>query len=148
MMARLTTTALMTVSLFIGACGQSHRDFVSDREPDLVPPDADVDGGCPRQCSLDFRSIVSSCDGAIIQECPPELACGANGCAPPCDAVASLQSSLGCEFYSQPPQTTVGAGSCYAAYVINAWHEPITLDIALGDETLDLSNAVFRFKPG
>ncbi|AKU95333.1 hypothetical protein AKJ09_01997 [Labilithrix luteola] len=145
--AAFVSSALVVSAL--GACARSPSDGLPpDQGFDFTSDAAPEDAGCPLRCSLDLGSVVRSCDGTLVEQCPPELACGTTGCVAPCEAMANAQSSLGCEFYAQPPQTTIGAGSCYAAYVINAWHEPITLDLALGDRTLDLSNSVFRFKTG
>ena len=142
--------ALALAALLAGvflACAHSNADEI------FAPPAFDPEAGaeaapsCPQTCSLDLTSIVR-CDGSVVQTCPPEQACGTAGCVPPCDAVANAQSSLGCEFYAQPPATTNAAGSCYAAYIVNAWTTPLTLSISLGAENLDISKAVYRFTPG
>lgn len=135
----------------LASCGGSSRgDFPQETGPvfgeDASVPDADR--SCARQCSLDFRSVLSACDGSLVETCPPDLACGGASCVSPCEAMAAAQSSVGCEFYTQPPGTTNAAGSCYAAYVVNSWTSPISVDVSLGGERLDLSNAVYRFKPG
>lgn len=155
-MTRLSAMAVMSVlslalgAAVLGACARSQSDAIVTEKGPVFANDAaeEPTSDCPLRCSLDLTSVVRSCDGKVVEQCPSDLACGATGCEAPCDAMASAQSSLGCEFFTQPPQTTIGAGSCYAAYVINAWHEPITIDVALGDKHLDLSNSVFRFKAG
>lgn len=109
------------------------------------PPDA----GCPLQCSADLRSVVRSCDGDVVEVCPPALACGEGGCIDPCTAAAQAQGSVGCEFFMLPPPTNRQfARSCYAAYVVNAQPTAADLRIELGGQVLDLSGAVFTFAPG
>ena len=142
----LAGAALMAV---LAACAHSHDDDVLPYVPSSFDNDAAAeDAGCALQCSLDFTQVIRSCDGTVVETCPPEQACGATGCISPCEAVANAQSSLGCDYLAQPPGTTVAAGSCYAAYVVNAWHTAMTLGVSLGDEALDISKAVYRFKPG
>lgn len=146
----MTTRALAIAAACGGliiACAKSESDAIY--APPVFDPDAGAEAAaeCPQTCSLDLTSIVR-CDGSVVQTCPPEQACGAAGCTSPCDAVANAQSSLGCEFYTQPPATTNAAGSCYAAYIVNAWTTPLSLSITLGADKLDISKAIYRFSPG
>jgi hypothetical protein len=127
------------------------------------PPSLVSDGGdegpvprgdaCALQCSIDFRSVVRTCDGTVVETCPDNLACANAACVDPCQAAAINESSLGCEFFMQPPSKdnysdAYEAGSCYAAYVVNTSTSPATLALDLQGMALDLSGAVFQFMPG
>jgi len=104
---------------------------------------------CKLQCSLDGRSVIETCSGAVVETCPPELACGAASCVEPCAAAALDRSSNGCEFYFQAPRIKkTWPQGCYAAFVVNTSVQPAKLDLELEGKALDLSNAVFRTNPG
>ncbi|MDF2695586.1 MAG: hypothetical protein K0S65_3969 [Labilithrix sp.] len=136
--------------LIASACATSAADRVGKR-PAEFDPDAGAlpDAACLHQCSLDFRSIVRSCDGTVVETCPADLACAEGACVDPCRATATAKSSLGCEFYLQPPPTGSAYGqSCYAAYVTNAWTTPITFALEHEGKSLDLTDSVFRFTGG
>jgi hypothetical protein len=91
--------------------------------------DGGVDAAaCLRQCSLDGRSVVDACTGAVLEACPANLACGAAVCQEPCAAATADRSSNGCEFYMQPPEFAALAGrGCYAAFVVNGSTQPAEL---------------------
>ncbi|MDF2692537.1 MAG: hypothetical protein K0S65_920, partial [Labilithrix sp.] len=104
---------------------------------------------CPLVCSLDLRSVTRSCSGEVTQTCSPENGCAEGHCVPACDAVAAAKSSLGCEFYMQPPPTAMyWARSCYAAYVVNPWTLAAPLAFEHEGHPLDLTDSVFQFVPG
>ena len=136
-------------AIFAGACG--------DREGFGVPiegkfePDASIEAGgeCLLQCSLDGRSVVSTCTGETVETCPPDLACGAGACLEPCDAAAADRRSNGCEFYFQPPLfTKYYSQSCYAAYIVNTSTVPVDLSLELEGKPLDISKSLFRTESG
>ena len=134
-------------SAMVGACAKG-GDGV--RQAALLPFQR---GGPPEscllQCSVDFRSVVRSCDGEVVEPCPDQLACGDGACVEPCRATALAKSSLGCEFYLQPPSVRRAAsGSCYAAYLVNSSSTPVDVTIHRGDQAIDVSDAIYRTTSG
>jgi hypothetical protein len=134
----------------LGACGEDRGKFNASSSGLVGTPDAgDSDGGCLFQCSLDGRSVLSSCTGEVVETCAAELACGAGKCQEPCAAAGAEQSSNGCEFYFQSPVTYGDApDNCYAVFVVNTSTQPAELVLERENKTLDVSNAVFRTNPG
>jgi IgGFc binding protein len=137
------------VATCTGACGDDRDKF---RDPTGVfdTPDASPDApDCRFQCSLDGRSIIENCSGRVIETCAEGLACGAAKCQEPCAAAAADRSSNGCDFYFQEPLFTKKLPpSCYAAYVVNTSQQDVEVELERGEETLDLSRAMFRTEPG
>lgn len=141
--------ALLGVAV-IAACGSGRPAFENEAAtfPDAGATEPATDP-CPLVCSLDLRSVTRSCTGEVIQTCSPENGCAEARCVPACDAVAAAKSSLGCEFYMQPPPTAMYWGrSCYAAYVVNPWTVPAPLAFEHDGQPLDLTDSVFQFAPG
>ena len=143
-------SAAATLVGILMACGTNDRGF---SEP---PPDGfDTDAGAPTTppacaltCSVDLRSVVS-CDGAVVETCGAGLGCSPAGCVDACTATAEARSSLGCDFYMQPPPThPVVSRGCYAAYLVNAWDKPATLGVEYRGKPADATGAVFTFAPG
>jgi hypothetical protein len=128
-----------------GACGQ--RPGFDEPRQRFDSTDA---GDCQLQCSLDGRSVVQSCDGAIVETCRTDLACGAGVCQEPCAAATAERSSNGCAFFLQPPRfkKTFFNQACYAAYVVNTSSLPVELSVDLKGSALDLSKATYRAEPG
>jgi len=141
----------LCVAAMTGACGDDRDGLYAPT--DRFDSDASVEEDaavfdCLRQCSLDGRSVVDTCTGQILEQCPPELACGAGVCQKPCDAAAADRSSNGCEFYLQPPFVRESVHSCYAAYVVNTSTLPVELSLELAGKKLDISKATFTTQPG
>ena len=129
----------------MAACGDDRGGFIqNDRvfetQPEAGAPDAET---CLLQCSLDHRSILDSCTGAVVETCADELACGAAKCQEPCAAAAADRSSNGCDFYFTSPEH-YASFSCFATFVVNASNKPATVSLELRGEELDLSGALFR----
>ena len=152
--SRLRATSLVCgvaacVFANIGGCSDREGGFGSNTDgfdQDAAIPDA---GQCLLRCSLDGRSVVDTCTGAVVETCKPELACGAGVCQEPCAAAAADRSSNGCDFYFQAPLFAKRYGrSCYAAFVVNTSAVPVELALELEGKPLDLSKAVFRTNPG
>lgn len=132
-----------------GACGNDRGSFQTppqDFKTTEDPPDA---GTCGLQCSIDGRKVIDSCTGAVVEECPTELACGGASCQEPCEAAAADKRSTGCDFYFQsPPSGPKYADSCYAAFVVNTSTLPVELTLERSGEKLDISGAVYRTELG
>ncbi|MBX3211236.1 MAG: IgGFc-binding protein [Labilithrix sp.] len=138
----MTCLALLAVA---GACASDRDAFV--KEPELVAPEPEADAGdCPLQCSLDGRSVIESCNGAVVERCADTLACGAARCQAPCAAAAADPSSNGCEFYVQ--NFAYNDDGCLAAFIVNTSAQPVTIALEEGGEELGLSKAVWRTNPG
>ena len=157
MMGTSKARAAFTLGIAGLALSAASASACGDRESFKVPvdgpftPDASVDTGvdCLLQCSLDGRAVVRACTGEIVQECPPELACGAGACREPCEAAAADRRSNGCEFYFQPPLFTKYFGqSCYAAFVVNTSTVPVDVSLELEGRSLDISKSLFRTEKG
>ncbi|OJY16211.1 MAG: hypothetical protein BGO98_40200 [Myxococcales bacterium 68-20] len=135
----------------MGACADDRPAF-GNRKTEFNPGnDAAVveTPDCQLQCSVDGRSVIETCTGAIVQECAAELACGAGTCMTPCAAAEADRSSNGCEFYFQSPQMARSTpASCYAAYIVNTSLQPVDLSVELEGKSLDVSKALFRTAPG
>jgi len=129
------------------ACAKERTTF--EPEP-AFSTDAGGDAPeCSFQCSIDGRSIVSTCTGEVVETCAPDKACGAAKCQEPCAAAAAGERSDGCEFFFQAPRyDKVFIQSCLAVYVVNTSNEPVDLALELEGVPLDLSKAVFRTTPG
>ncbi|MBN9163080.1 MAG: IgGFc-binding protein [Myxococcales bacterium] len=140
--------ACLAVVAVAGACASDRDAFV--KEPELIPPtpstpEADA-GDCRLQCSLDGRSVIQSCTGAVVEKCADTLACGAAQCQEPCAAAAADSSSNGCEFYVQ--NFAYNEDGCLAAFIVNTSAQPVTIGLDKSGEALDLSKAVWRTNPG
>ena len=134
-------------TLLLAACGQRRPEFDDDQSS--FPDSSTESRQCLRQCSLDGRSVLDTCTGAIVQTCPPELACGAGTCQEPCAAAAADRSSTGCEFYFQPPLFTKKLGrSCYATFVVNTSLLPVDVSLEYQGKPLDVSKSLYRTNPG
>jgi hypothetical protein len=131
----------------VAACGDHDKGF--DDTAGHFDQDASRDSAtCFSQCSLDGRSIVSSCTGETLETCPPELACGEGVCKEPCAAAAANRSSNGCEFYFQPLYASGHGHDCYAAFVVNSSNSPVNLALDLKGAPLDISKSVYRTNAG
>jgi len=134
----------VAVIAVLGACAGDRDEFA--KAPDFVSlPEPDA-GECSLQCSLDGRSVVQSCTGAVVETCPDTKACGAAMCQEPCAAAAADSRSDGCEFYVQ--NFAMNDDGCLAAFIVNASAQPVEIALDNGGEALDLSKAIRRTNPG
>jgi hypothetical protein len=84
-------------------------------------------GGCETHCSSDLHSVVD-CNDKVITTCPADQGCGESGCVPACESAKQNKSTIGCDYYSVPPDTiSEGEGACFAAYITNTWGAPISI---------------------
>jgi hypothetical protein len=94
------------------------------------------------QCSSDLHSVID-CNGNVLQQCPPDQGCSANGCVPACEAADQNQSTTGCDYWAMAP---VSFGyPCFAAYVANTWGYPI--DITVEHNGVELPVSSFAYVP-
>jgi len=133
----------------VGACADERDAFdPQDRTFDLDASSADAPS-CLVECSLDGRSIIDTCTGAVVETCRPELACGGAKCQEPCAAAAADRSSNGCEFYFQMPRMTKKyPHSCEAAFIVNTSTQPVTLSLVRDGRPIDISSSLFRAEVG
>ncbi len=133
-------------ALAVGACGNERGAF--ETQPTVFEPALEDDAGaCPYQCSLDGRAVVRSCTGEVVEQCRPELACGAARCQEPCAAAAADESSNGCEFYFQQP-AQIRRPACLATFVVNTSNKAVELALELESAQVDISKSLFRTAPG
>lgn len=119
----------------------------------FVDPDAgDVDvsspvGECPgNHCSRDLKQVLMGCEGQeqVIKQCAENEACGNGVCLPACEATKLSQGSLGCDFWTIPPEDYAwNMGQCFAAMIANTWNLPINISAELGTEAIDISQSVY-----
>ena len=134
------------------ACVDDRDGFVSEGPRDFggdAGSDAPAASLCPFQCSLDGRSIVRACTGEVVEQCPPELACGEARCQAPCAAAAADARSDGCEFYFQAPRFKRNLRqSCFAMFVVNTSIQAVDLSLDIDGASLDISKSVYRTTAG
>ncbi len=148
------TTRSLVAPWMLLACSQTEAQ--SPPSPGVSGLPAPSGGQCDVfQCSVDLRSIVRQCDGVVVETCPPDQGCGNGVCVDACAAAAAAQSSLGCDFLTQPPLTypvldgaTVYDRSCFAAYVSSVWPTATTLSVEFQGVSLPLDGAVFSILAG
>jgi hypothetical protein len=139
-----------TCALFV-ACSSTSGTFTDGGGPDAsadsgggdgpVLPSGDGGGdgstSCT-QCSGDLHSILTcGSNPQVVQTCPADQGCGPTGCIPACDAAAANKSSIGCDYYSIPSDSTVSSGSCFAAFVTNGWSVPMKVTLVWKGTSMD-----------
>ncbi len=96
-------------------------------------------GGPGLGCSADLRYVIDG-NGAIQQDCWPDLGCSNGMCVAPCDAAGESRGSVGCDFMVATPHfTTVILPPCFAVFVANNWPKAANLTISRGGQTYDVS---------
>jgi len=101
-----------------------------------------VGGGssCPSHCSSDLHAVLD-CNDNVLTQCPPDQGCGASGCVPACDSAKQNKSTVGCDYYSLPPDVIPeGEGACFAAFIANTWGAPVTISVERGGQPYDLAS--------
>lgn len=148
LLLRYAPISLALVTCFV-ACSESDRTF-DPSGPDLgAQLDAGDSATCQgRRCSRDLHSVLDGCSGQTIETCPADQGCGGGQCVSPCDAASKSQGSIGCSFWTTPPDVfrTVDS-SCFAAFIANTWSTPATVKASLGANSLDISKSVYRAIP-
>ncbi|MDB4945693.1 MAG: hypothetical protein JWP97_5227 [Labilithrix sp.] len=141
-----STFALVATFAALGAC--SSRAGFDEGGPRLGEPDGGVDGGrCGYRCSPDLKKVIKGCIGQAAEQetlCGPDQGCGVDACVPACDSAAGAKGSVGCSFWTLPPDDAhYGPGACFAAMIANTWDRGVTLRAEYGKEALDLSRSVY-----
>lgn len=142
----IAASALVATSL--NACSSDDRAGIVDQG--FSDSGADVSTVvCQHQCSLDGRNVLDTCTGNVVQACAPDMACGGGTCSAPCDAATAERSSLGCDFYMQPPLFVKEMGqSCYASFIVNSSLLPADVTLEYQGKPLDISKSLFKTQAG
>lgn len=138
----------MAFVLTAAACG-SKNDGFDDGKDHLIGEsdagDADASSCEGLRCSADLHKVIDGCTQDVIQECASDMGCAKGTCVPACDSVAASQGSIGCSFFTTPPDTLVDSEtSCFAAFVANTWTTPVNVTAEYGSTALDLSKSIYR----
>ena len=133
-------------TLLASACSSERDGF--ERPPPPFPEASLTDGGaCSYRCSRDLKKVMSTCDGGAeetIATCGPDEGCGIDRCVDACQAAALSKGSVGCSFWTLPPDdVAVAPGACFVAMIANTWDRPVTLGAELGSAPLDISQSVY-----
>ncbi len=152
-MSRLVASvlALIAVGVSIASGCTADRDAFDDTTP---APFRDPDGGeeqeaprCGFRCSRDLKAVLQECEGEeakVHRTCEEGKGCGVDSCVDACTSAALSKGSIGCSFWTVPPDDArYGAGSCFAAMIANTWDLPATITAGYGAEALDISRAIY-----
>ncbi|MDB5212322.1 MAG: hypothetical protein JWO86_249, partial [Myxococcaceae bacterium] len=134
------------------ACSSKNNSFPPD--PPLIPiMDSGAEEAAPppactgHRCSRDLHSVVDGCTDQTVEACSAEMGCAGGHCVSACDSAAASQGSIGCSFWTVPPDVGhESQTSCYAAFVANTWSTPVKVTAEYGSAALDISNSVYRAK--
>src|ERR1700733_10392949 len=100
MTRKLTAVLAFAVLALFAACGPGPRHGAGD--------DDDDDGGNGSgsgvgvSCSSDLYNVLDG-NGNVVETCPSDLVCPAGMCVPACQAAASSQGTVGCDFVVATP---------------------------------------------
>jgi hypothetical protein len=95
-------------------------------------------GAQPLGCSPDLRWVYDA-SGVGVTACSPDAGCAEGQCVEPCEAARQAGSAFGCDFTFPAPETVPSIpAQCFAIAVENTWDRPVTLDLALGNQTFDV----------
>ena len=90
-------------------------------------------------CSSDLHQVLDI-DGKVVKTCPPDLGCAGGECVPACDSAKANKSTIGCDYYSVPPDVIAeGRGGCFAAFIANTWDSAVTLGVERGGQQLNIA---------
>ncbi|MDF2693595.1 MAG: hypothetical protein K0S65_1978, partial [Labilithrix sp.] len=144
---RTVLAGSVIAALSLASCSSDERRF--DEPPGtLGVPDSgpEAPSSCEgRRCSRDLHAVVDGCTGDVVQACGEGEGCAKDTCVPACQAAATAEGSLGCSFWTTPPDHERDfQASCFAAFVANTWTTPATVTARFGAEPLDISRNVYR----
>lgn len=137
------------------ACATDRPSFVEkENTGTFEEADARSDACETFVCSRDLHSVLSSCSGEVVRECPPDMGCANGACVPACSSAESNEGTIGCSFWTTPAVATQGGGSvsgyikqdhrssCFAAVVANTWSRPVNIRVEHMGKPLDLSRSM------
>src|SRR5581483_11521989 len=139
---------LLTLSLFFAlACGSKKNQF-DNPDGDTTTDDGGVDEGgqlgmtdamdepmCVT-CAADLKTIVTCGEMMPVGQCSGTDGCAGGQCIPACDAASASKSTIGCDYYTIPPDAWT-IGSCFAAFVTNTWSTPMKVTLKWQGQTID-----------
>ena len=113
-------------SSVMASCGPTGSGFGGDADAssgdgsmlDVAPDNSimwNVDASDASQCTTcsgDLHSVLACGTNQVIQTCTGNTGCGPGGCIDACTAAAASKSSIGCDYYSLPPDAWTH-GSCF-----------------------------------
>lgn len=144
---RTVAFASFIVTSGLIACSSVDRGF-EQRETTFSGSDAapDAPASCEgRKCSRDLHAVLDGCTEAVVETCEPSSGCANGTCVPACDSAAQSHGSIGCSFWTTPPDVVPQAdNSCFAAFVANTWSTPVRVTGTYGNKALDLSRSIYR----
>lgn len=144
----LVSTAVLGIGFL--ACSSSSR-AIDETPPQQFDPDSGLDGAIMEECiqvrcSPDLKKVVRTCNGVdeVVAECGAGLGCGDGECIAACDSAERSKGSIGCSFWTLPPEDADrGRGSCFAAMIANTWDAPVNVSAELGHDPLDISKSIY-----
>ncbi|WP_146646371.1 IgGFc-binding protein [Labilithrix luteola] len=144
-------TAVGSMFLFVGfvACKSDDRAFEQDSTPRVADDDGSVsipaEACAGRKCSRDLHEVLDGCTDEVVERCADGFGCGNGKCTTPCDAAVGSQGSLGCSFWTTPPDAHQASDvSCFAAFIANTWTTPATIKATFGRDAIDVSKSIYR----
>ena len=138
---------VVAVAAFV-ACQADRNGFSGDSKP-LIPDAGDDGAAAPfcagLVCSRDLHQVLDGCTNTVVKQCDPDLACSGGACVPACDSAAKALGSIGCSYWTTPPDAPYyGETSCYAVFVANTMEHTSELTAELGSDPLDISKSIYR----
>lgn len=141
--------ALASGTAFVVAACSADRETFRDGDQPIALPDAAVPDAkaCGFRCSRDLKKVLKGCEGEdeqVVAACPPDQGCGVDKCVDACSAAVTSKGSVGCSFYTLPPDDAkYGLGACFAAMIANTWDRPVTVKAQYGGAPLDISRSIY-----
>ncbi|MBN9164613.1 MAG: hypothetical protein J0I07_26865 [Myxococcales bacterium] len=143
----ITFVSVAAVVIASASCAGTERSFPEQQPVEIVPPEAGALEEPPSceglRCSRDMKNVVDGCTGDVVTECGPDKGCANGSCVDPCTAAEVSKGSVGCSFWTLPPDEPLGSGSCFAAMIANTWDRPVTITADYGTTPLDLGESLF-----
>jgi hypothetical protein len=114
------------------------------RTGNLAFGDSGTPAACANRCSADLRSVVD-CNDKVLTSCPAGQGCGANGtCVDACQSARDNKSSIGCDYYAMNPDGFLFyRGSCFAAFIVNTWNEPVSIGLEYEGQSLNAAASAY-----
>ncbi|MBX3251959.1 MAG: IgGFc-binding protein [Myxococcales bacterium] len=153
-MSRLFSSILAATAAFasiaFAACSTDRDGFTGSEPPPFETPDAGDAAASPQcgfRCSRDLKKVLEGCgleEERVVAECPVGKGCGVDTCVDACTSAALSKGSVGCSFWTLPPDDVdFGAGGCFAALIANTWDVPVNLTAEYGPDPIDISQSIY-----